>query len=456
MAAAKEQQYHQDETEEEEEEEVDHCEKLLTTYIGISFAVFLGLLPKSSISFVSNYQSRNRDLSLHLEEAEEQLRELYSRRKEDSKANARVVEIFASHRHAWQQEERRLLRRIEDDAEEISHLRAKVEELEKSEAELTQCVDDLRREVGERDEMLNFMSQRPPDFAECLSDGGGGGGGGWCSEALMEKFGGGVRVSDGLYPGEEEAFRDRERYNNMDKKGYTFGQNNAINPEFLSSASKLWLERPSSWQDVHYESPEPMYQVKHFVSRESPWKVDGESTGIASKLKLLEQGLVNLERVCSSDLSKVPSMMSKQAKRYQTLAGKIDDLCRRMQASDPCEPTLGLEIRTQRQNEFLFEAFQLQQRASDAGQKLMALQLETVKQCMKDEKEEEEDGQVKVATNKRCLDSIKNNLREIQRNLEIWLARIIGDLKGILSRDGGSRGASARDYYISRYPFPPQ
>lgn len=123
-----------------------------------------------------------------------------------------------------------------------------------------------------------------------------------------------------------------------------------------------------SLQDVHYESLEPMYQVKHFVSRyllydwnsfffslsmcqfhavsfvwsndgfllgfrfrrESPWKVDSESTGVSSKLKLLEQELINLEKVGKSDLTKLPSLMRKQAKRYQALAGKIDDLCRRM------------------------------------------------------------------------------------------------------------------------------
>lgn len=64
--------------------------------------------------------------------------------------------------------------------------------------------------------------------------------------------------------------------------------------------------------------------------RESPWKVNGDSTGVSSKLKLLEQELLNLERVCRADLSKLPSQMRKQAKRYQALAGKIDDLCRRM------------------------------------------------------------------------------------------------------------------------------
>jgi hypothetical protein len=53
-------------------------------------------------------------------------------------------------------------------------------------------------------------------------------------------------------------------------------------------------------------------------------------------------------------------------------------------------------------------------------------------------------------TKRRSLDSIRNNFRELQRNLEIWLARIIGDLEGILARDGASR---VREYYISRYPF---
>lgn len=64
--------------------------------------------------------------------------------------------------------------------------------------------------------------------------------------------------------------------------------------------------------------------------RESPWKVDGESTGVSSKLKLLEQELLNLEKIGNGELSKVPSLMRKQARRYQVLTGKIDDLCRRM------------------------------------------------------------------------------------------------------------------------------
>ena len=64
--------------------------------------------------------------------------------------------------------------------------------------------------------------------------------------------------------------------------------------------------------------------------RESPWKVDGESTGVPSKLKVLEEELLNWEKVGKSNSPKVSSSMRKQAKRYQDLAAKIDELCRRM------------------------------------------------------------------------------------------------------------------------------
>lgn len=75
----------------------------------------------------------------------------------------------------------------------------------------------------------------------------------------------------------------------------------------------------------------------------------------------------------------------------------------------------------------------------------MAIQTEVGKSYCIDEL-----GSQAKLTTKRSLDSIINNLKEIQRNLEIWLARIIGDLEGILARDGASR---VREYYISRYPF---
>ncbi|XP_047975976.1 uncharacterized protein LOC125218366 [Salvia hispanica] len=406
--------------EEEQIQETQHQESLhlLSTYLGLSFAIFLGFLPKNSIQLLSTYQTQNKVLTFKLKQAEEQLKQLHSRRKEDSKANARVVEIFASHRHAWQQEEKRLLQQIDDCSEEIAFLKSKVEDFEGVEADFKASIEDLKREVSEREEMLSFMSR-----SNCES-------GGECYGDLGLSCG---AAKAGVSEGVDDCFNSHT---------HTAFTSDFLNP----AASKFWSDKASLWQDMQqYEPVESVYHMKHFVSRrESPWKVDGDSSGVSSKLKLLEQELLNLERVCRSDLSKVPSQMRKQAKRYQALAGKIDDLCRRMQASDPCESTLSSEFRIQRQTEFLLEAFRLQQRASETSQKLTALQTERGKSYR-----EEVDGAANLST-RRSLDSIGNNFKEIQRNLEIWLARIIGDLEGLLSRDGASR---AREYYVSRYPF---
>ncbi|XP_020962946.1 uncharacterized protein LOC110262492 [Arachis ipaensis] len=132
---------------------------------------------------------------------------------------------------------------------------------------------------------------------------------------------------------------------------------NGFDSEFMASASsKFWAEKASLFQDVQYESLESMYNTKHFVARrESPWKVEGDSVGVSSKLKLLEQELLNLEKISKSDLSKVSSLIKKQTKRFQVLSEKIDDLCRRI-GSDPSEPPLSSEFRAQTQTEFLLEA----------------------------------------------------------------------------------------------------
>ncbi|XP_073131884.1 uncharacterized protein [Henckelia pumila] len=424
---------HQNHNQEPPLSDHQHYVKLLSSYLGLSFAIFLGSLPKNFISLLSTLQENNKALTFELMQAEEQLRQLLSRRKEDSKANARVVEIFASHRHAWQQEEKRLLHQIDEGCEEIAFLKGKIEEFESVRAELEGNVQDLRREVSERDEMLNFVSRSNFEVE-------GSGGDGYSD---MEVRYGKDGVSEGVEFGVQECFLGA----GLDETGSVYGQSTrAFSSDFLNSAaSKFWSEKASPWQDMHYESIESQYNMKHFVARDSPWKVDADSTGVSSKLKLLEQELLNLERIGKTDLSKMPSQMRKQAKRYQALAGKIDDLCRKMQASDPCEPTISSDFRTERQTEFLLEAFRLQQRASETNQKLMALQTEAGKSYHGEEFE----GQAKLAT-MRALGSIRNNFKEIQRNLEIWLARIIGDLEGILSRDGTSR---VREYYISRYPF---
>ncbi|KAK9052900.1 hypothetical protein SSX86_029530 [Deinandra increscens subsp. villosa] len=411
-------------------------EELICSYLGVSFAIFLGFLPNRSLSLIPSLQSHNESLSKKLSRAQEQLEQLYSRRKEDSKANARVVEIFASHRHGWQQEEKRLLRQIDGNVEEIANLRAKLEDLEIR-------VGELQREVSERDELLNFMTNREDEYD-------GGGGGEFYGEMLGSSFEK-LRVSDeGIKHNSVMGSYYMERgIHNMDDLGSVYdGYNKRFNlSEFSNSGVSKLAERSNLWQG--YESVEPVHDLKHYVTRrESPWKVDGDSSGIFAKLKLLEQELQNLENIGVNDLSKVPSLMKKQAKRYQALAGQIDDLCGRMQENDPCEPKAGLEFRTQRQTEFLLEALRLQQRASEAGQKLMALQTETGTGC--NYGNDLVEGRARLAT-KLSLNTIRSNFRDIQRNLEIWLARIIGDVEGILARDGSSR---VNEYYISpRNPF---
>ncbi|KAL9369088.1 hypothetical protein Peur_040287 [Populus x canadensis] len=421
----------------QDQEEKPREDKLLSSYLGLSFSLFLAILPPNSISLIPNLQTQIRNLSIRLLQAEEQLKQMKSRRKEDSKANARVVEIFASHRNAWQAEEKRLLQQIDFASEEVSSLRAKVEDFEREKEEWQGKIQDLEREVGEREEMIGFMSRN------AVAGG---------SEFVVGEEDSGRCGSGECYGGEEEEeengnFVYGQQYYKHLLHQQQQGSDGGFSSDLLASASKFWSETASTlWQDVQYDSHESLYHMKHFVARrESPWKVDGDSTGVSSKLKLLEEELLNLEKVGKTDISKVPSLMRKQAKRYQALAGKIDDLCGRMQASDPCEPTLGPEFRTQRQTEFLLEAFRLKERASETGQKLLALQNEISKSYSGDEV-----GSQAKLTTRRSFEAIRNNLKEVQRNLEIWLARIIGDLKGILARDGAS---CQREYYISRYPF---
>ncbi|TYG91007.1 hypothetical protein ES288_A12G229200v1 [Gossypium darwinii] len=400
--------------EENEEQFLFHqTQKLLSLYLGVSFSVFLAYLPESSLALLPKLQTQTRDITARLLTAEEQLRQMKSRRKEDSKANARVVEIFATHRNTWQAEEKQLLQQIQDQ-------RAKIEELERE-------THESKRRIEEIQDIIGFISTTSGAAAGEQQQQ-------QQQEQMEEAF------------AAEDTRDDQLKFNGV--LNVAHNGNFPFTPDLLASASsKFWADRATVWQDIQCESLESLYHMKHFVARESPWKVDGESTGVSSKLKLLEQELLNLEKLGKSDFSRVPSLMRKQARRYQALTAKIDDLCRRMQASDPSEPTLSVEFETQRQTEFLLEAFRLQQHASETGQKLMALQTEIGKSYYKDDIGRS--GSAKAGT-KQSMDSIRNNLQEVQRNLEIWLARIIGDLEGILARDG-SCSSRIREYCVSRY-----
>ncbi|RXH76111.1 hypothetical protein DVH24_018999 [Malus domestica] len=93
-------------------------------------------------------------------QAEEQVKLMTSRQKEDSKANARVVEIFANHCNSWQVKEKRLLHQIDAAHQEFGHLHARILELEKTQDDSNARIRDLEREVGEMDDMIGFMATR--------------------------------------------------------------------------------------------------------------------------------------------------------------------------------------------------------------------------------------------------------------------------------------------------------
>ncbi|XP_037444625.1 uncharacterized protein LOC119312935 [Triticum dicoccoides] len=412
----------------------------LAAYLGLAFALFLASLPGGAAGarHVASLQSRGRVLATRLLAAEDQLRQLRARRREDARANARAAEIFAGHRASWAEAERRLLARAAAAGDEAANLRARLADAEAQAAALRARADRLERDAADRDALLNALlaatgngagheehgarqHQRASDPAEGYGD--------TDAEALA--------AAAALYAQQRQ---QQDGFGGGDDF-YTSSSSSAA----AASGMPPWMDsRSKGWQDMKYESVESVYNTKHAVPRrESPWKVDVESSGVPAKLRQLEQELINLEKVGNGDLSKIPLVLRKQVKRYQTLAGKIEDLCKRMQANDPCDSTLNSEFRTQRQTEYLLEAFHLQHRAAETRQKLGTVQAETAKSSFGDELPAE----AKVGT-RRALSSVRNNFKEIQRSLEIWLARILGDLEGMLARDGASR---IREYILSPY-----
>ncbi|KAL3619128.1 hypothetical protein CASFOL_036698 [Castilleja foliolosa] len=498
MAAQEQEKQHEPEKTHEKTEQKPCDEndyhKLLSSYLGLSFSIFLGFLPKNSIPLLSNLQRKNKALTFKLMQAEDQLSQHLSRRKEDSKANARVVEIFANHRHSWQQVEKRHLQQIDELNEEIAYLKGKFEDFENMEADLKANVEDLKRELSERDEMLNFMSRSNFEM-----DGGDGGGGGECYGDMAVRYGkGGVS--------EEECF-------NGDEMGSVYGgqggnknnisnndNNGGFGSEFLNSSgvgSKFWSEKASLWQKQSWASfvsncfssifniestpcniflvefsafldisyiwdnyknapklfgyavriyritlPYEAFCVQKGVPLEGRWRLDRSFL----KIKIAGARITKFRKNRKSGPVKGTFPNSETGQDVSIISRKNRrSLQENGQASDPSETNLSSEFRTQRQTEFLREALRLQQHASETNQKLTALQTESGKSYHGGELE----GQANLAT-KRLFDSIRNNFKEIQRNLEIWLARIVGDLEGLLARDGASR---AREYYVSRYPF---
>ncbi|RRT72543.1 hypothetical protein B296_00018016 [Ensete ventricosum] len=167
------------------------------------------------------------------------------------------------------------------------------------------------------------------------------------------------------------------------------------------------------------------------VMKDTSWKMDIQALAISYKIKRLKQQLVVLEKLVGSQANKddasstsdgsndekrdelrqqlkglllLKSLLHKQLKRYQSLEEKTDDLCRRM----------------------------LQRYMVATGQKLMQMQSRIASTfsgaVMLDETVKFNMGQF--------ADIVRTLFREIQRGMEVRIARVIGDLEGTLACDG--------------------
>ncbi|KAL1553120.1 centromere-associated protein E-like [Salvia divinorum] len=186
--------------------------------------------------------------------------------------------------------------------------------------------------------------------------------------------------------------------------------------------------------------------------KNSTLKLDIHALGVSYKIKRLKQQFLMLERlmgkqensennnvdIAAKGLYALTSLLNKQVDRYQSLQGKTDDLCQRMD-----EKNLNLSCRgsaiartgneTKRLEHFLEETFQLQRHIVATGQKLVEVQAKIATGFLDFA---EKIDQPESFDMKRFADSIRTLFREVQRGLEVRISRIIGDLEGTLACDG--------------------
>ncbi|KAF0917911.1 hypothetical protein E2562_021632 [Oryza meyeriana var. granulata] len=203
--------------------------------------------------------------------------------------------------------------------------------------------------------------------------------------------------------------------------------------------------------------------------RTSASKMDIQALAVSYKIKRLKQQLLVLEKLAAAAAGKgtatvtakpssnaaatagggrqqyprsyqmMVSFLSKHVKRYQSFEDKIDDLCTRMEESKRG----GGRERRRRESEggsreqsaalaqFLEETFQLQRYMVATGQRLLEMQ-SRIAPSLARAGGNGDDG-VDMG---RFVDVVGGLLRDVQRGLEVRIARIIGDLEGTLTFHG--------------------
>ncbi|CAL1404486.1 unnamed protein product [Linum trigynum] len=186
------------------------------------------------------------------------------------------------------------------------------------------------------------------------------------------------------------------------------------------------------------------------------WRMDLHALGVSYKIKRLKQQLLMLERLTEKqesgeedsgdqdngvkDFLMLISLLNRQISRYQTLQAKTDELCQRMHDSD-VETSSSSSKREERSKgemkrleHYLEETFHVQRYMVSTGQKLMDVQSKIGSGFVEVPEElNKSGGSINI---KRFADNVKALLQEVQRGLEVRIARIIGDLEGTLACQG--------------------
>ncbi|KAG0448232.1 hypothetical protein HPP92_027927 [Vanilla planifolia] len=187
-------------------------------------------------------------------------------------------------------------------------------------------------------------------------------------------------------------------------------------------------------------------------------KMDIQALGISFKIKRLRQQLTALENLIGAQsleanfdtgdviceerfqlkgLTQVLSLLNKQLKRYQSLEEKTDALCRRILENSRTGTSRlaqdgATKERTEKLEQLLEETFQLQRFMVATGQKLMELHGKINCSCSGFDGLEESAG----FNMGQFLDVVITLFKDVQRGLEVRLARIIGDIEGTLACEG--------------------
>lgn len=185
-------------------------------------------------------------------------------------------------------------------------------------------------------------------------------------------------------------------------------------------------------------------------------KMDLHALGLSYKIKRLNQQLLMLERLTGKQESVevkgrdehgrtrmkgfllLLSLLDKQVNRYQSLQEKTDDLSQRMGEKDlhvtqVVPSSMRTKDDTKALEHFLEETFQLQRFVVATGQKLMEIQTKIDPGFVGISEELDLSASFDM---RRFAETIQTLFKDVQRGLEVRIARIIGDLEGILACDG--------------------